>query len=499
MNKFNYLSFLLSSCTSNLGVVPLFLLWAFLFLPAFVFLFSLLIVVTAVLETIKKPHFKCLKLLNKKSRPRFVLKFKQVVKTSKALILLILYTHIGTCFSKEKTTPLILSRGEHREISATNLINYSIGNPQIVGVKHLKDKNIILLKGLALGRTELILWKKGQKTTYSLFVDSKRNQLKIENLKALLASINLKTQRNGNFWIISGTIQTKNEFKIIHQIKDYLKENGVINVQLEQNLKNLLIAEIYKFFFDKNIDQISCDSKDINILCYLEDNFISKDYISHIKNNYFASIFVSKKRTVEKNFKVRLKLYQLELLTSEKKGLGLDGISGSIDEILISKYKDILGRNKFNFNGQDAEVSVLTDQTIEISLSTLSTFKIGQEIAVKTPLNNTDQYSVDWKFAGLKVDIKLEKHLNKFSIEYTTELSKPSQSNESISGNQQSSKIFIDLNQTLKMFELGLTGLDKETSYFPYLSKIPILGLLFTNNNRTSSFKKIIGIVELKL
>src|SRR5690606_7567559 len=138
------MNYSLSGWIANLGVVPLLLFSAFLFVPAFLFLSFLLMRVIVVLDDIKVSFrltiFKYLNLPFLAKVPLFV----------KGLFLFSLLATPTFALSIENPEHLILSKGEQKEVTVGLFSKFSLGNPEVISL-HSENKGKMLVKAKSIG------------------------------------------------------------------------------------------------------------------------------------------------------------------------------------------------------------------------------------------------------------------------------------------------------------------------------------------------------------
>ena len=200
------ISYFFSKWIVNFGVVPLLLFNDFLLLPILTFLFDLLNLVILVFETIFQLHkikvFKLVNIFRTKFLPILIYAVKALLL---ALALCVMAAHAKSAQDTERTT-LLLSIGEHKEIKYSQISKFTVTNTTIIGHKHKKKINTIIIKGLKLGYTELVIWSKKLKKTYKVYVLEKKRQLKILHIGETLKEMNLDIRLAGPLIIATGEV-----------------------------------------------------------------------------------------------------------------------------------------------------------------------------------------------------------------------------------------------------------------------------------------------------
>ncbi|MBL6989712.1 MAG: pilus assembly protein N-terminal domain-containing protein [Bacteriovoracaceae bacterium] len=499
LNLFSNYFVSLFSWMANFGVVPLFLFSCFLFLPIFFNLFALLVFVTFVLETIMQlPSLSSTKVF---IETRFVPKHAQSVK---ALFLLAWIP----CLNAHLPPPqvhnrhnLIIARGEHREISVKNLLKYTIGNPQIIGHKLLKAKQVILLKGKKIGFSELVVWKKGApKEVYRIYVLAKNKHLKVLHLADVFKTIGLKVVLAGPLIVVNGKLDDFNNYRLLKKVylqnKEYLHLKG----SLDDSLRNQIIGNIYHHLFNEYIDNIRCEAKAFNIICqYPKTNPPSNETKEFIENYYFATLVAIDDQELTSNYLVKLKILQLEQLDGEELSLGIDQLDASLNDFFEQNLQAITENNVILLRHKKVDLSSLADPEAIIQINRDAILQIGAQTPFKTQhtQNGNKVVTTIWKFAGLKIKLKLTAKGKKLSISYSIEFSRIGDQGGSIIGSKESGALTIEPNRPIQMFQIGLKTNGELTTGMPYLENIPILGSLFKSKSNQTNYKKITGIIKL--
>lgn len=456
---------------ANLGVVPLFLFLAFLFDPAAFFLLALLIDVTAVLETmvILLPnhiyHFK-IKLFH--LRRNKVANIPQCVKIFIPIFLL--------------NTPLSL-------VNAQNMINlpiktevllpvghiasYQIKDPQNIETHYDKEKRSLSLRAHSPLETELLLINENGQT------------IKLFKLHAMAKTF-LQTIEQYNRWHKS------------HLIKKSLSSE-IDLLELHPELKKEIWMKLHKIFYQSNYQDLTCQFNGIFLHClhrYQGHDFL--EFQKELKKKFFIQFTRISQNSLGKNYQIKLKLISLENSDGLELHLGLDQLSGSLSDFFNFPLKDIVGKNSVLLNKSQTELSVLGEPIFTSLLNHENTFSIGQDIPFRIK-NDNGKSSVQFRFAGLFLKMKLQEAGSLLKVDYQTELTKPEAFGEevTISGNKQNGAVVIKNGEVLKLFEIEFQTDQKNRSLFPGLSAIPLLGELFTSRSNNASRKKIVGLITV--
>ncbi len=498
---------------ANLGVVPLFLLAAFLLEPAFFFLFALLLFVTHVLETIRQLLFRY-----RSNKSRFM-NFKPSFLPSKSLCVKTFFPlqcgNIMIACAIFSTFPikaevlrhnLILARGQTMEIALPNLTRFSIGNREVVKYQFNEKNKKMMLRGAQLGHAELLVWQKKSDGTqigesWDIFVISKNQEAKFLHLAEIATSLGLDSEILIPHIRVFGTIRTLKQYLDYKKMQELNKEAILDEVQLETGLSSKIMAEIYTAFFDEYKENIRCSVEFSDVTCsYPENEAPGENLKKYLSEKYKIVLVQKNNQQFKKNYHLKLKLIQLEQMDGEDLRLGLEQMSGSLAEFMHVPLEKIIQKNQVLLAQKNVRMNTLAEPQTLMRTQSPADIQIGADIPFKN-VNSNNVSSTDWKFAGLKVHVALENMGDKLKINFETELTQPSTDNSgttSIGGNKEKSSVVIDLKKPVKIFQLSLKTEGKSTDKLPFLNAIPLLGELFKSKSNQSNYKTITGIIEVE-
>lgn len=485
----------------------MFLFAAFLLEPALTFLFDLLVFVILVFDTmITLLYLKNFNFLFKstRSRTKFLPTRGQVVKVLLANCLITIAPNaLSVCnIVKENPKFINLAIGEYRKIPTNGLANYATSNKELVTVKHYASKNELIIRAKHQGFSSLKIWNKnGRIYEYNIFVHTKLHASKIRMSRLKLESLGLQTSVIDSTITICGELISFPNIKRLHQT---LKNKETLididnRVTLSTTLQKEVANTIYTKFLQKKITNVFCKFDQIPIKCKLpKSNFDLKSFTQYSLSEIPLDIIQIDESSLLPNFKLKTRLILLESASSEVMSLGLNQISNNLYSLLKNDLNAFIGENLIHFENKKVKLSSIATPEIITRVNHKGEISIGSEIPFSQKSN--DEYSTNWKFAGLKIQTKIEKENDQYFLNIETELSRPiSNSNSStISSNKTKSRIQINLNESLKIVDIGHQGIQSEDSSLPYLSKIPILGKLFSSTSEIESFKNIKLFVQLE-
>ena len=486
------LDYFFPGCIANFGVVPLFLFWIFLFCPLFINLWARLFSVTHVLDDI-------FKLLARLCKSRKLTNSVTYVNANflKASVFLILTTQSDQ-IAYGDTKDYWLGIGEHQEIDQKEAIKtFTVGNPEIISYKLQAGNKKLLIKGKKAGSTEILIWDKlGQKISYTVFVLGRVKQREMEEVAHQLQGQNLKIVPVGESLWVEGTIQKVDVFVLLQKIQQTQKNHLWIRADVDLEVKKWIIGDIYKSFLDLNIEYIKCWWEQAEIICQVPENIKNLEITKHFEETYGVRFLKNQFNSPRKNFRLKFKIIQIENTQGEEIKLGLDQITGQLGDLFNIGLKGMLFKNPFSINQKDYNFSTLASPEIILGVNEASKIEIGQEIAFETYSQNNGK-SINWKFAGLKIEVKLIEISDYFKLEYESELT-DGQVNSSIKGNKGKSTVAIEINSPLELFQIELKTVSKNSDQMPFLSKLPLIGEIFKSKGETETHKRINGVILLE-
>ena len=507
---------------ANFGVVPLFLLAAFLLAPAFFFFLNLLLFVTHVLETIRQLlysyngeiHISGRRLNTIKFnlaqysgfKPSFVPIFHPCVKGIVGLFPLIIFlaAPLSAQTLKETQKDFIIAKGESFTLPLPTMKKFNVGNKEILSYRFDERKKELIVRGAKLGHTEILVWNQGQAgaSKHQVFVISKIQEAKYLQLAELLGSLGISTQMHIPHLKTAGEINSLKQFiqykKIEAKNRDIILDGMTINTQV----KNEIIAQIYHAFFNDYKENIRCDVSLSDIQCSYPSNDPPSETLKKQLSEKWGVRFVerSDQRSL-KNYSFKLRLIQLEQLDGEELRLGLEQLSASLGDLIRLPLRTVVEKNAVLLAQKKVKMNTLAEPQGLIRPMSPAEFQIGADVPYQSVSANGMVAQTQWQFAGLKVKIKIENMGDKIRVDYETELTRPSPgsngSQVSISGNKEKSSIVLGLAEATQMFQVSLKTDASGVDQMPFLHHIPLLGELFKSKSSQSNFKLITGIIEI--
>ena len=476
-----------SSWIANLGVVPLFLLAAFLLAPAALCLALRRFSVTAVLEAMVISQNKTYKLSNLK-----LLNLTISLLFVKIFLLLPLAS-----FAQSSPSDVILAKGEQKELPFSSLKNFSVGNPEVISYKWMPKSGKLLVKGKKVGFTDLVVWTKNGKETFSLYVLSKQKFLKTFQLADALKNLNLSIDIKGPVMTASGVLSDFSDYLYLQKIKGQFQEQVFFKISLEKNLRNHIVGQIYKKLYANGFSSVACQADWLDIMCFYEGQN-NEGLLKQLASFYRVSFIQQDSRLKHKNYRLKLKLVQLERMDGREIHMGLDKLQASVYELFENGVRTLIDKNMVFLTRSNMDLSSLAEPELVVNLNTPQVIEIGSQIPYQNIATQgaTVIAPIDWRFAGLRIKTKITESYGKLLVDYETEFSRPV--DQAISGSKEVSSVLLELGKPMKIFQIGFQTTAKSRQGIPFLSDIPILKQLFESKSDQKTFKQIYGYIVLE-
>ncbi len=475
------------SWTSNLGVVPLFLLAAFLFAPAALCLALRRFSVIAVLEAINISPRKILVLSN----------FKLLNLTISLVFVKVFLLLPVASFASVSPSDIILAKGEQKELPFSALKNFSVGNPEVISYKWMPKTGKLLIKGKKVGFTDLVVWTKEGKEVYSLYVLSKQKFLKTFQLADALKNLNLTIDIKGPVMTATGTLSDFGDYLYLQKIKGQFQDQVFFKITLDQKLRNHIIGQVYKKLYSNGFSSVTCQADWLDILCFYEGQN-NENLLKQLASFYRVSFIQQDSRLKHKNYRLKLKLVQLEQMDGREIHVGLDKLQASVSDLFEFGMRKLIDDNLVFLSKTKMDLSSLAEPELVVNLNTPQVIEIGSQI----PYQNigvqgaTVIAPIDWRFAGLRIKTKITESYGKLLLDYETEFSRPV--DNAISGSKEISSALLEIGVPMKIFQIGFQTSTKARQGIPFITDIPILKHLFESKSDSKTYKQIYGYVVLE-
>ncbi len=478
----------LAACTANLGVVPLFLFVAFLLAPDLRALAFLLFSVTLVLDAILSS---CITGINS-----LLSKTDNLSSDLHSVKIFLSILIILPCVAM--ADDLILAKGEQKELTIPNLKKYSVGNSDVLSYKYFPKGHKILLKGKKVGFSDLVVWHGSEKTEYKIYVLSKQKHLQTYQLAEALKPLDLTVNIQGPIIIVEGQIQSLEDYLYIHKLKKKNGDQVFFKSEINPKLRNYIIGMVYHKLFRAGFSQVSCQSHFSEILCDYSPEGADLSFLKEMEKRFAVSFIARQSRWLQKNYRLKMKLVQVERIDGREISTGLDQIDISMKDLFAHGLTKIVDENRFKLRDTHLDLSTLAEPDLIINLGHPQLIEIGSQI----PYQNINTQGaniiapIDWRFAGLRIKTEIKEAFGKILVKYETEFSRPVAN--SISGSKEISTVLVHPDEPAKIFQIGFQTQGEQDQSIPFLNQIPILKHLFKSKTTEKTYKQINGYLILE-
>lgn len=477
------------ACTANLGVVPLFLLSAFLLAPDLRALAFLLFSVTFVLDAIWSSY--------KITVVNFLItktdNLAAVSSSVKSFLCILAFLPCIT-FAED----LILAQGEQKELSFSTLKKYSVGNPDVLSYKYFAKGKKILLKGKKVGFSDLVIWAEGEKKEYKIYVLSKQKHLQSIQLAEALKPLDLTVHIQGPVIVVEGEVKSLEDFLYIHKLKAKNGDQVYFKAEISAKLRNFIVGMVYHKLFGAGFSQVSCQAQFTEILCDYSPEGADLSFLKDIQKRYGVTFVARQSRWLQKNYRLKMKLVQVERIDGREISTGLDQINISMRDLFDHGLSKIVDENRLRLKDTHLDLSTLAEPDIMVNLGQPQLIEIGSQIPYQNigTQGSTVIAPIDWRFAGLRIKTEIKEAHGKIMVKYETEFSRPVEN--SISGSKEVSTALVHPDEPVKIFQIGFQTEGLHEQSIPFLNSIPILKELFKSKSTEKTYKQINGYLTLE-
>jgi Flp pilus assembly secretin CpaC len=388
----------------------------------------------------------------------------------------------------------ILSIGEYVKVPFSNESTYATSNKSIITAKEDRTKRKLIIRAKHLGSSLLKIWHPKGVYNHSFTVLSRNSVMKLRADMEELKKLSLEPSIENSKIKLSGVIDTLEKLKALGRIRQKRKEAAIkvsSEVQITSKLKKEITSKIYSKLLSIGHSPIECSFEEIPIKCIYEKSTSSTNALTKYWFNSLPIKFISRNSTFSsKNYRLKVKIVLLEAATANQLTIGLHKANSTVQQLLEKDFASLINDNEVQLNSGDARISSLATPEVVLRANEYSEISIGSEI----PFSNKkdDDIYTDWKFAGLKIVSKIEQKGELDLLEISSELSRPNAGEvTTITTNKFKTKIKLRVGQPIKVTDLVHQGVQIENNSTAFVSKIPILGKLFSKTEEIESFKHI--------
>ncbi len=392
---------------------------------------------------------------------------------------------------------VILAKGEQREIHPGAIKNFSVGNSEVISYKYLPKQQKLLVKGKKVGFTDLIVWNGDGKQVYSIYVLSKQRFLKTFQLADALKNLNLTIDIKGPVMTATGTLDDFGDYLYLQKIRAQFQDQVFFKIAIARELRNHIIGQLYKKLYANGFSTVSCQADWLDMTCFYEGQK-NEALLKQLAAFYRVTFIAQDSRLQHKNYRLKLKLIQLEQMDGREIHLGLDKLSARVSDLFEFGLRKLVDDNSVLLARSKLDLSTLAEPELVVNLNTPQLIEIGSQI----PYQNVAVQGaaviapIDWRFAGLKIKTKLTESYGKLLLDYETEFSRPV--DQAISGSKEISSALLEPGVPLKIFQIGFQTTSRDRRGIPFISEVPVLRHLFESKSDQKTYKHIYGYVVLE-
>ena len=413
---------------------------------------------------------------------------------------------------------VIVFLNQQKAINTPDLYKASIGNPAIATAKVMKEINQVLVTGVSLGTTNLTIWDQNDQQKQigiTVLLDltelKKEIQLRIKGIKGVyLRSVGTRIQ-------LTGTIYKLNHYNKLLRIRnDY--PLVVIDVNINDQMIDGISAKIKNDFERSGLKNLTV--RRIGKKIMLEGEVIdemSRSKALQIASAHFSDILKSIQIARFHNKSVQVKVDFIEINKTVKDNLGIQWM-GNNTGIFGLRFEGVgqgqIGSpfsGNFNISGHYGVIinaiknsgrsRILAQPRILCSSDKPGKFFTGGEIPVPEKTTTASSTSISYRYKPYGISLEIFPYVNHNEEISMTINVEHSDLGEAIDGTYRFNKSYVNTNINVKDGQtIVLSGLlnqsnKKSKDDIKFLSKIPVLGKLFSSRSYRNGQSELVIFV----
>lgn len=428
-------------------------------------------------------------------------------------ILYFLNCHMGSLYAEEnpliEKAPLFLTVGEQRRLPVEGLEKYTLGS-ELLRATYQKNglKAVLLLKALAPGKTDLIIFKSDHSTEYHSITISPPSRAQPSSLELAVSSLKeVEIIRAGDQFILRGLILSEPELNRIAALK--------------QNFRNFITdqTEIGSILIEKAFSQLERWSETERIQSKIKKIKIEKtangikvsgsineeadrSFIELEARKIFPLVDLKISALSTDDPTIYFKVFLLELKKNKFGSFGLLWNSSIPSAFRVSPWgiQSALGLEATlqTLEGEGS-AKVLSNPELVVRAPGEAELFSGGEV----PIHTHTQYSsqVSWKNFGLVLKLKVEQATSeKVRLDLSTEVSHLDSKIgidelPGLQSNRLRTQIDATFGQPLFLSGLLQEEFKNQSKGLPFLRKIPVLGALFSSEDYLNERSELVAIL----
>lgn len=295
----------------------------------------------------------------------------------------------------------------------------------------------------------------------------------------------------------SGTLSDFADYLYLQKIKGQFQEQVFFKITLDSKLRNHIVGQVYKKLYANGFSSVSCQADWLDIMCFYEGQN-NEALLKQLASFYRVSFIQQDSRMKHKNYRLKLKLVQLERMDGREIHLGLDKLQASVKDLFENGIRTLIDNNIVFLTQSQMDLSSLAEPEMIVNLNTPQVIEIGAQIPYQniSTQGSTVIAPIDWRFAGLRIKTKITESYGKLLVDYESEFTRPI--DQTISGSKEVSSVLLEIGQPLKIFQIGFQTTSKSRQGIPFISDIPILKHLFESKSDQKTYKQLYGYIMLE-
>lgn len=183
---------------------------------------------------------------------------------------------------------------------------------------------------------------------------------------------------------------------------------------------------------------------------------------------------------------MKFKIVQTESQNGDHFSLALNSIIPIHNFFTHSIKGHLKNKESIIWENHKIKISTLAEPQTLIKDGGESLIQLGADIPFTSENVKDDKTTIKWRFAGLKIKLKLQKYGEHFELQYETELTGPIE--QSISGTRGAAQVFLKPGRPLQLFEIGFQTKNWSKKRRSIFQKYPHIGKTFHLGIQTKQF-----------
>ncbi len=382
-------------------------------------------------------------------------------------------------------------------MAVPGLKNFSVGNRDVVST-HVRQGQL-LVKGRQVGFSDLVVWDKGGRRSLNVYVLSKTSFLKTIQLTEALKDLNLRLDLKGPLMVVSGEVSRAEDWRYLQHLRRLHQERVVFHAQAAAELRRAMAADVYRDLFAAGLRRVACHMRFLDMECHWEGEAErAAELLASLRERWGVKFVKRASRWSQGNFRLSLKLIQVERLDGQEISFGLSGLRASVGDLFKHGLRKLVEENAVALGESHVRLSTLAEPEALVRVGAPHLVEVGAQI----PFQNLRQGEgvvlapIDWRFAGLKLTTKLEERDGGLALNYETEFTRPV--DNGISGSREKSSLVVRPGEAYALFKIGYKSDGEERKHWPGLENVPLLRTLFGSRGRHAVYKRIEGYLVLE-